>query len=66
MATPLASFSTQDLLDELNQRLRCTSKEGVTRTILIGKGNCDDLLLPTIVWTGRCVRAHRAIEGGGE
>ena len=43
--TNLTGFTTADLLAELDHRLRCTEKESVTRTILIGKfDGCGETL----------------------
>ena len=44
--TNLTGFTTADLLAELDHRLRCTEKESVTRTILIGKfDGCGETLV---------------------
>jgi adenylate kinase len=36
----LGGFSTKDLLDELAHRVKCSEKESVTRTILLGPPGC--------------------------
>ena len=36
----LSTFSTKDLLDELSQRVKCSEKKAVTRTILLGPPGC--------------------------
>ena len=36
----LSGFSTKELLDELSHRVKCSEKEQVTRTILLGPPGC--------------------------
>lgn len=36
----LASFSTKSLLDELSHRVKCSEKQEITRTILLGPPGC--------------------------